>query len=124
MECDLAHFVVLVQQQARRAAVPRDVFLDPAGAALAFVARNPETAEAQLLVRFMAALQVRAGAFRVAEVYVLGREALTIAALLVEAAVQGLPTRHHDMPESLVHSINERQAQHWDGGRSLSDTSH
>lgn len=89
MLCDLAHFAVLLRQQARRTEIPLVVGKDPATAAQAFIARNPDSAEAQLLTRFVEAVNVRSGTFREAEVYVLGNEGLAIAVALLETSLQG-----------------------------------
>lgn len=89
MQCDLAHFAVLIQQQARRSPVSPGVFGDPRQAAQAFIDAAPEVAEAQLLARLMEALRRGAGTFREAEVYVLGPQALEVASALVEAAQLG-----------------------------------
>lgn len=89
MECDLAHFAVLVQQQARRTGIPRDIYAQPFRAARAFIEASPDVAEALLLERFMNALRGRVGAFREAEVFVLGGEALGIAICLLDRAMHG-----------------------------------
>ncbi len=89
MLCDLAHFALLIRQQARRTEIPLEVGQDPAVATQAFIARNPGTAEAQLLARLVDAVKARTGVFREAEVYALGNEGLAIAAALLEASLLG-----------------------------------
>lgn len=89
MQCDLAHFALLIQQQARRSPASSGVFGDPRWAAQAFIDAAPVVAEAQLLARLLEALRRGAGAFREAEVYALGPKALEVASALVEAAMLG-----------------------------------
>ena len=82
----LARFLVLVCQRAGQ--IDDVTYRDPFGAARNFISASADNAEARMLSRLWDAIYLREGEFKESEIYLLGPQALVIAAAVSEASTQ------------------------------------